>query len=198
MIDLDLLYDLLAGIAEDQDQRCASRKQFKRWVEKSAAYKYANSRGSEVLIRLRNKRGPYLPHNMQVLEAPAGYVPAGDGITQQTRPVVVPAPQPEAKDRGVAAKKHCTHCKQAKPLKEFYRHPETRDGRASWCKECTREKAGALRWEADGNVRWQVRDSYLTVKDDTGQRVRLKVKPTSDTLALVTKIREGFFHASDD
>jgi len=32
--------------------------------------------------------------------------------------------------------KRCTHCEQWKPLEEFYRSCDSRDGHAHWCKEC--------------------------------------------------------------
>ena len=34
--------------------------------------------------------------------------------------------------------KRCTRCGKVKPLDEFYRHPDTRDGRQSYCRECNR------------------------------------------------------------
>lgn len=37
--------------------------------------------------------------------------------------------------------KNCTRCGKAKPLDDFYRHGQTRDGRNSWCKACSNEDA---------------------------------------------------------
>jgi hypothetical protein len=37
--------------------------------------------------------------------------------------------------------KTCTGCGEAKPLSEFYRHPNTRDGRQSRCRACWNTKA---------------------------------------------------------
>lgn len=33
-------------------------------------------------------------------------------------------------------KKRCPHCSEEKSVSEFYRHPNTKDGFHSWCKEC--------------------------------------------------------------
>jgi hypothetical protein len=35
--------------------------------------------------------------------------------------------------------KVCKRCKKEKPLKEFQRHGETKDGRHPKCKDCTKE-----------------------------------------------------------
>ena len=38
--------------------------------------------------------------------------------------------------------KHCAHCRQDKPVTEFYRDKHTRDGLQSWCKECSNSRSG--------------------------------------------------------
>lgn len=38
--------------------------------------------------------------------------------------------------------KRCSKCGEEKPTSGFYRHPETKDGLNSWCKDCT-----ASRWQ---------------------------------------------------
>lgn len=43
--------------------------------------------------------------------------------------------------------KVCRRCGSSKPLDEFYTHPETRDGRNTYCKEC--QKAKAKQWAKD-------------------------------------------------
>lgn len=34
----------------------------------------------------------------------------------------------------------CSHCGEKKPPQAFYRHPETKDGLNSWCKQCTADR----------------------------------------------------------
>ncbi len=34
--------------------------------------------------------------------------------------------------------KHCTNCKEKKPLEQFNRHSKRKDGRQSWCRACNR------------------------------------------------------------
>jgi hypothetical protein len=41
--------------------------------------------------------------------------------------------------------KTCRDCQVEKPLADFYRHSETRDGRAAYCKPCVRERVRASR-----------------------------------------------------
>lgn len=36
--------------------------------------------------------------------------------------------------------KHCRKCEADKPLEAFYRHKDTLDGRAGWCRECLSTK----------------------------------------------------------
>src|SRR5260221_1403996 len=38
-------------------------------------------------------------------------------------------------------KKPCIHCKRILPLDDFYKHPETADGRLTVCKKCHSERA---------------------------------------------------------
>ena len=39
--------------------------------------------------------------------------------------------------------KTCSNCGETKPLKAFYCHPKTKDGRQSQCKECMKAAASA-------------------------------------------------------
>ena len=45
--------------------------------------------------------------------------------------------------------KTCKECGAAKPLDDFYHHPQTKDGLTSKCKECTR---AAVRQRRDANL----------------------------------------------
>ena len=45
--------------------------------------------------------------------------------------------------------KTCFKCGEIKPLDEFYRHPETTDGRLGKCKQCTRSDVTANRRQSD-------------------------------------------------
>ena len=46
-----------------------------------------------------------------------------------------------------AASKVCTSCREDVPLDGFYKHPDTKDGKQSWCKACVL-KANRIRSEA--------------------------------------------------
>ena len=46
-----------------------------------------------------------------------------------------------------AASKVCTSCRDYVPLDGFYKHPDTKDGKQSWCKACVL-KANRIRSEA--------------------------------------------------
>lgn len=54
--------------------------------------------------------------------------------------------------------KACTNCKVIKPANWFSKHPKARDGRASWCRICTK-KSSAL-WKRP----------YMMYKKDTCDR----------------------------
>mgnify|MGYP001767355964 CR=1 FL=1 len=59
--------------------------------------------------------------------------------------------------------KACTHCKVAKPLSEFHRATAAKDGRASWCKDCTnsiyREKRKRT-YSKENKRKWQLKTRY--------------------------------------
>ncbi len=81
--------------------------------------------------------------------------------------------------------KTCSKCKEAKPLGEFYAHPETADGLLGKCKECKREdqranraakidfyrESDARRYQEDPRVRQRQR-RYLAT--DAGKASRRK------------------------
>jgi hypothetical protein len=48
-------------------------------------------------------------------------------------------------------RKVCTRCKKRRQVTSFYRDKHMKDGRSSWCKECTREydRAYAARKRAE-------------------------------------------------
>ena len=63
--------------------------------------------------------------------------------------------------------KTCSKCKEQKPLDEFYRNRRTKDGKASWCKEChrarSREYGRTHREEVNRNVAiWRSRHPERT------------------------------------
>ena len=70
--------------------------------------------------------------------------------------------------------KDCFACHQRKPLDEFYRHPEMKDGHLNKCKACV--KAGALE-NRRKNVEYyraydRARGSRMTAEDFRKQRKR--------------------------
>ena len=65
--------------------------------------------------------------------------------------------------------KACRTCGQVKPFREFYKHPQTRDGRLSDCKACVRAKARDRREVSPEHVRKLERDRYARSEKRRGQ-----------------------------
>jgi 5-methylcytosine-specific restriction endonuclease McrA len=60
--------------------------------------------------------------------------------------------------------KTCRDCRVEKPLDDFYRHSETRDGRAAYCKPCVRERVRASRAAKPDMYARQKRDSIAAAR----------------------------------
>ncbi len=56
--------------------------------------------------------------------------------------------------------KTCFKCGKAKPVDEFYAHPEMGDGHLGKCKECTKVDSGANHWKDPGKRRAYDRERY--------------------------------------
>lgn len=62
--------------------------------------------------------------------------------------------------------KICTHCKQNKPISEFYKHCIMKDGLASWCKSCNKENGDRWRKKNPKRVLFYVRRHRRRLKDE--------------------------------
>ena len=50
--------------------------------------------------------------------------------------------------------KACRNCREVKPLTDFHKHPRTRDGRGSWCKECAHKRTATERKNPEARAKW--------------------------------------------
>jgi len=57
--------------------------------------------------------------------------------------------------------KRCSHCGAAKPVGEFYRHPRTKDGLQSRCKDCIKVAAAEWHERNRDKVREQRREAAM-------------------------------------
>lgn len=57
--------------------------------------------------------------------------------------------------------KECKHCHQVKPLSEFHRRYDSKDGHYSWCKECTNKRMKEWRDANPEKVREYNRRGYV-------------------------------------
>lgn len=59
--------------------------------------------------------------------------------------------------------KACTKCKVVKPPEDYHRQTKARDGRASWCKQCTkgiyREQRKRV-YSTENKRRWAIKSRY--------------------------------------
>ena len=60
--------------------------------------------------------------------------------------------------------KHCYRCLTTKPLEEFYRHPNTKDGYLGKCKTCARADVNAYRANNPEIVRDRKRRYYTSTR----------------------------------
>ena len=59
--------------------------------------------------------------------------------------------------------KACTKCKDIKPLSNFYKRKDTKDGRVSWCKDC--KNKDRLRYKRAANYQQHGREYYYRNKE---------------------------------
>jgi hypothetical protein len=50
-------------------------------------------------------------------------------------------------------KKHCSNCNNIKPVDDFYKNKNTKDGCGSWCKECISKNNKTLNYNIDVNLK---------------------------------------------
>lgn len=89
--------------------------------------------------------------------------------------------------------KTCVKCRETKPLFDFHKRPETKDGRRSECKECFK-KASKKRWENLSKEEKQKRNEKLRLKYMYGltpEDVQKKVKE-QDNKCFICEIEAGY------
>ena len=60
--------------------------------------------------------------------------------------------------------KACTYCGEVKPLTEYHKQPNTKDGRRNQCKSCMNSKIQAYRSANDGYVKKRTYSTYIERK----------------------------------
>lgn len=202
--DVALLYAEVEGLARQQRVRYLPKDQFYGWLRRNATFKRAEAAGSLVAIQRNNRKGPWLLHNMRIVEFPDDREPEHPetAVSKRLQPTTgadvqdLHEPSPAAEGSGDTSLKVCSNCKKAKPRTEYYRNPATRDGLGSWCKACT--KVGARiaynKWEREGHVKYKIIKDRLHIKVDGNlARADLKISPDTDTLAIVKRVEKEFF-----
>lgn len=81
--------------------------------------------------------------------------------------------------------KVCFRCGEQKPLGDFYRHPEMRDGHLGKCKECTKRDVRRHRAVSEGPRRYD-RSRYL---GDAERRAEIKERSAKNKRANPIKYR---------
>lgn len=98
--------------------------------------------------------------------------------------------------------KTCRDCETEKPLSEFHRHRETRDGRASYCKDCVRERVRASRAASPAMYERQKRDSAESQRqsfaaDPEPKRARERRRYAAKTEEYAARARRQYARSSD-
>ena len=77
--------------------------------------------------------------------------------------------------------KACSHCKKVKPITEFYKSSENKDGYQHMCKECMRE-AGRIRDQKKREARKNLKETMFTpVNEESKEPMKKESKPKSTT-----------------
>ncbi len=84
--------------------------------------------------------------------------------------------------------KLCRGCGQTKPLSDFYRHPQTRLGVQTYCKQCHRQ-AGRLRWHGD-TFSPRLPPPVLTVRQTEALKLRAEGLTVAEIAAAMGTIRQ--------
>lgn len=68
------------------------------------------------------------------------------------------------------ARKQCRDCQLEKPLAEFHRHKDNRDGRAAYCKPCVRERVRISRAQNPERQKMNADRAYANLMADDKRR----------------------------
>lgn len=93
------------------------------------------------------------------------------------------------------AEKVCSRCGEVKPLSEFYRSKNTKDGRDSRCRTCAREAIDAYqaRKRAEDPEGWRERGRQRAARrrQDPAKRARDNMHLRAQTLAI-SRLKEMY------